>query len=236
MIPSPVPEYNFDPIPTVTHVDDFWYRKYGETEDGRLVRIATTEEVAQTGRRDRRAPAVAVVLADRDGLRPADHRLRPDLQPVAVHHRRPHRRRRHLRLGHSSRRTTPRRRTTATRPRRPTPAARPTRPTPMPPPTPTPMRPPMTRRRSSPLAEHRSRRPRRAVGAADVATIEPRHQHRHLQHQVGHVALPGLGVPALRRPDHHLPALQDAASRSSRARPRTRSTTSRSPRSARSCC
>jgi cytochrome c oxidase subunit I len=47
MIPSPVPEYNFDPIPTVTRVDDFWYRKYGETTDGKLVRIAATEDVVQ---------------------------------------------------------------------------------------------------------------------------------------------------------------------------------------------
>ncbi len=47
MIPSPVPEYNFDPIPTVTRVDDFWYRKYGETKDGKLVRIAATEDVVQ---------------------------------------------------------------------------------------------------------------------------------------------------------------------------------------------
>jgi cytochrome c oxidase subunit 1 len=48
MIPSPAPEYNFDPIPTVTRLDDFWYRKYGETEDGRLVRIAATEDVTQS--------------------------------------------------------------------------------------------------------------------------------------------------------------------------------------------
>ncbi|CAB4323260.1 MAG: cytochrome c oxidase subunit I [Actinobacteria bacterium] len=47
MIPSPVPEYNFDPIPTVTRVDDFWYRKYGETNDGKLVRIAETDDVIQ---------------------------------------------------------------------------------------------------------------------------------------------------------------------------------------------
>jgi cytochrome c oxidase subunit I len=47
MVPSPTPEYNFDPIPTVATLDDFWYRKYGETEDGRLVRIARTEDVAQ---------------------------------------------------------------------------------------------------------------------------------------------------------------------------------------------
>jgi cytochrome c oxidase subunit 1 len=47
MIPSPTPEYNFDPVPTVTSLDDFWYRKYGETADGRLVRIARTEDVTQ---------------------------------------------------------------------------------------------------------------------------------------------------------------------------------------------
>ncbi len=47
MTPSPTPVYNFDPIPTVTRVDDFWYRKYGETKDGKLVRIASTAEVAQ---------------------------------------------------------------------------------------------------------------------------------------------------------------------------------------------
>ncbi len=47
MTPSPVPEYNYDPQPTVTRVDDFWYRKYGETDDGRLVRIAETDDVVQ---------------------------------------------------------------------------------------------------------------------------------------------------------------------------------------------
>jgi cytochrome c oxidase subunit 1 len=47
MIPSPAPEYNFDPIPTVSRVDDFWYRKYGETKDGQLVRIAATDDVVQ---------------------------------------------------------------------------------------------------------------------------------------------------------------------------------------------
>jgi len=47
MTPSPVPAYNFDPTPTVSRVDDFWYRKYGETKDGKLVRIAKTEDVVQ---------------------------------------------------------------------------------------------------------------------------------------------------------------------------------------------
>ena len=47
MVPSPTPEYNFSEIPTITRVDDFWYRKYGETPDHKLVRIAKTEDVVQ---------------------------------------------------------------------------------------------------------------------------------------------------------------------------------------------
>jgi cytochrome c oxidase subunit I len=47
MIPSPAPAYNFDPAPTVTRVDEFWYRKYADTPDHRLVRIANTEDVVQ---------------------------------------------------------------------------------------------------------------------------------------------------------------------------------------------
>ena len=47
MVPSPTPVYNFSEIPTITRVDDFWYRKYGETADHKLVRIAKTEDVVQ---------------------------------------------------------------------------------------------------------------------------------------------------------------------------------------------
>jgi len=49
MVPSPTPEWNFDPVPTVTRVDDFWYRKYADTPDHKLVRIARTEDVVQSG-------------------------------------------------------------------------------------------------------------------------------------------------------------------------------------------
>ncbi|HEX2576388.1 MAG TPA: cytochrome c oxidase subunit I [Aquihabitans sp.] len=49
MVPSPTPVHNFDVIPTVTVLDEFWHRKYGEDENGRLVRIAATEEVSQKG-------------------------------------------------------------------------------------------------------------------------------------------------------------------------------------------
>jgi cytochrome c oxidase subunit 1 len=49
MVPSPVPEHNFDEIPTVSELDEFWHRKYGHNEEGRLVRIAETDEVVQKG-------------------------------------------------------------------------------------------------------------------------------------------------------------------------------------------
>jgi cytochrome c oxidase subunit I len=49
MIPSPVPEHNFDEIPVVEEFDEFWHRKYGHDEEGRAVRIAPTAEVVQHG-------------------------------------------------------------------------------------------------------------------------------------------------------------------------------------------
>ncbi|MEY2589225.1 MAG: cytochrome c oxidase subunit, partial [Acidimicrobiaceae bacterium] len=45
MVQSPVPAHNFDEVPIVTHLDEFWHRKYGEDESGRPVRIAKTEDV-----------------------------------------------------------------------------------------------------------------------------------------------------------------------------------------------
>jgi cytochrome c oxidase subunit I len=50
-VPSPPPEHNFDEIPTVTRLDEFWHHKYGEDENGRTVRIAATEDVTQKGDR-----------------------------------------------------------------------------------------------------------------------------------------------------------------------------------------
>jgi cytochrome c oxidase subunit I len=35
----PPPPYNFEEIPTVRSLDDFWHRKYAEDESGRLVRV-----------------------------------------------------------------------------------------------------------------------------------------------------------------------------------------------------
>jgi cytochrome c oxidase subunit 1 len=49
MVPSPVPAHNFDEVPTVSHLDEFWHRKYQEDETGRVRRTATGAEVAQKG-------------------------------------------------------------------------------------------------------------------------------------------------------------------------------------------
>ena len=49
MVPSPTPEHNFDEVPVVEEVDEFWHRKYGHDENGRLVRIAETADVVQKG-------------------------------------------------------------------------------------------------------------------------------------------------------------------------------------------
>ncbi|MEQ8842771.1 MAG: cytochrome c oxidase subunit I [Acidimicrobiales bacterium] len=48
-VPSPTPEHNFDTVPVVEGVDEWWHRKYGYDEDKRVVRIATIEEAAQDG-------------------------------------------------------------------------------------------------------------------------------------------------------------------------------------------
>ena len=49
MTASPTPEHNFDTEIVVHGQDEFWHRKYGYDEDGRVVRIAQAEDVAQTG-------------------------------------------------------------------------------------------------------------------------------------------------------------------------------------------
>jgi cytochrome c oxidase subunit I len=38
---SPPPEYNFEEIPVVHHLDEFWHRKYAEDEDGTPVPVPT---------------------------------------------------------------------------------------------------------------------------------------------------------------------------------------------------
>ena len=48
---SPPPEYNFEEIPVVHSLDDFWHRKYAETEGGRVVPVAAggSGETASAG-------------------------------------------------------------------------------------------------------------------------------------------------------------------------------------------
>ncbi len=48
-IQSPTPVHNFDVVPTVSRLDDFWHRKYREDASGKLVRVATSEEIVQPG-------------------------------------------------------------------------------------------------------------------------------------------------------------------------------------------
>jgi cytochrome c oxidase subunit 1 len=45
MTENPPKPHNFDHIPTVHSVDEFWHRKYAEDDDHRTVRVATAEEV-----------------------------------------------------------------------------------------------------------------------------------------------------------------------------------------------
>ncbi|WP_428115779.1 cytochrome c oxidase subunit I [Candidatus Poriferisodalis sp.] len=48
-IPSPAPEHNFDYVPVVTDVDDFWHKKYQHDENGKLRRVAYGNDIAQRG-------------------------------------------------------------------------------------------------------------------------------------------------------------------------------------------
>ena len=48
-IPSPVPTHNFDTVPQVHGRDEWWHTKYATNDEGKVVRVATVEEAAQTG-------------------------------------------------------------------------------------------------------------------------------------------------------------------------------------------
>ena len=183
----------------------------------------SSAEVAQTGRRPP-APAGPVVLADHRRLRPAGHRLRPDLQPRPGLRRRRHRRSRGV-YGwilepafDARRRPRPRSTTTATHPTAT--ARQPPR--------------PRCRRRSSEPAETQPRPPPSRGGPRwlTTAAIDARSRHRRprrgtaskpgehgwtstglTNEKLGHVAVPRHRVPALRRADLDLPALQEPGAR-----------------------
>jgi cytochrome c oxidase subunit I len=63
--PPPPTHYNFDTIPTVTHRDEFWHRKYAEDERARVaVPAGASEDHDADGRARRAHPhARSVVLA-----------------------------------------------------------------------------------------------------------------------------------------------------------------------------
>jgi cytochrome c oxidase subunit 1 len=66
LTPNPTPHHNFDEIPTVTHLDEFWHRKYAEDERGRPVAIAPAADVVQPGTAHPHLPAQSywpIVLA-----------------------------------------------------------------------------------------------------------------------------------------------------------------------------
>jgi cytochrome c oxidase subunit 1 len=48
-VPSPTPAHNFDAVPTVSRLDEFWHHKYQEDDEGRVVQVATGAEAAQKG-------------------------------------------------------------------------------------------------------------------------------------------------------------------------------------------
>ncbi len=56
MTANPTPAHNFDEVPTVAHLDEFWHRKYAEDDRGRPVRIAQTADVVQKGDADPHLP------------------------------------------------------------------------------------------------------------------------------------------------------------------------------------
>jgi len=49
LTPNPTPVHNFDEVPVVESLDEFWHRKYGTDDDGRVVRVASAEEVCEDG-------------------------------------------------------------------------------------------------------------------------------------------------------------------------------------------
>ncbi|HEX6423392.1 MAG TPA: cytochrome c oxidase subunit I [Acidimicrobiales bacterium] len=48
-VPSPTPVHNFDTVPTVSRLDEFWHHKYQEDETGKVVRVATGAQAGQKG-------------------------------------------------------------------------------------------------------------------------------------------------------------------------------------------
>ena len=58
-IPSPTPEHNFDYIPVIEELDDFWYKKYKHGEDGKLYKVADGNDIAQLGDQNPHLPSAS---------------------------------------------------------------------------------------------------------------------------------------------------------------------------------
>ena len=283
MTTSPPKEHNFDALPTVHALDEFFHRKYedvGEGDHHDLQRVATAEEILaeQEANADHHIhlpspsywplvlalalPIIAFgviynrLIGDRRRGDPAPRRLRLGARAV---------RRRRLRLRPAERRRGPGRRTgdgrepVMSRTERGGPPA-----TPPEEKTPGHGAPDLGNEPSSPerggdrgdrrdphgrgaraRAErrgaaagrlqraHGDARRRRTGRGGGPSRGAPRHD-RAVQQQDGHVAVPRLRVPLVRRPDQHVHAVPRAPLRAASAP--TRSTTSRSRRCPASCC
>ncbi len=65
-IPSPAPEHNFDYVPVVTDLDDFWHKKYQTDGTGKLRKVANGNDIAQKGDQHPHLPSASywpIVLA-----------------------------------------------------------------------------------------------------------------------------------------------------------------------------
>jgi cytochrome c oxidase subunit I len=71
-ISSPPPEHNFDEIPVVHSLDDFWHRKYVEDRGGRLVRVPSGAQENTPGDGERSDEEEKKVLAHQETVHKAD--------------------------------------------------------------------------------------------------------------------------------------------------------------------
>jgi cytochrome c oxidase subunit 1 len=90
---SPPPAHNFDEVPVVHALDDFWHRKYAEGTDGRLVPVVAGGAGREEGRAERgpddghaeSAPTERAGVVDTEGAHGGEHGIHmpsPSYYPV----------------------------------------------------------------------------------------------------------------------------------------------------------